>query len=327
MDSANLVKSSVALLLACGIISTAAQAAESKSLEGRLELGLEYDSNVFTLEDDAAADLSDSRKTLKGRLEGRLSQSGRYRITPRYDIYSYWYNTQSRYDLQVHRATLRMDDDNAPHQPRLQYTFTYGMLDRDPYQASHRISGRLTLSQKDEQKIWLSAHVDLNEAPGTRYDYLSGTAWQLALTGFDTLSEEGWLYGGVELDYKDRGTNNTTFGGVPVMVQYTYFGLKPFLFSSMPLTENLTFTGGVSYEHRRYLDDDIWSGATPGAKGREDHKFTGTLSVSHPLRKSVTLIASYKGQLRTSNIGDDPGDYRDRDYTRHIYSIFFKAEF
>ena len=327
MESGGLVKSLAIFLFVCGLITTAAKAAEPNPLEGRLELGLEYDSNVFTMEDDTAADLSDSRKTLKGRLEGRLPQSSRYRLTPRYDIYGYWYNNQSHYDLLVQRVSLRLDDDKPPRQPRLQYTFTYGMFGRNAYEASHRVAGRLTLTQAGEQRVWLGAHVELNEAPGSRYEYLSGTELQLALTGFDTLREKGWLYGGVELHYKDRGTNNTTFGGAPVMIEYSYVALEPFLFAEKPVTQELTLSGGVRYEYRSYENSDIWGGATPGSKRRQDNKFTATISVSRPVWESATLIASYKGQIRSSNIGDDPNDYRDRDYTRHIYGIFIKAEF
>lgn len=88
--------------------------------------------------------------------------------------------------------------------------------------------------------------------------------------------------------------------------------------------ERLQVKGLFGYQHRSYHDEDIWS---TGRKKRKDERFTAGFSVLRPVFKYLEAEVKYWTQINQSNIGNDPGDYADRDYQKDIYSLSIKATF
>lgn len=246
----------------------------------------------------------------------------RYRVSPQYDFDGYWYDTESAYGYRRHRVSVRVDDRRAALRPRLTAGYVFSQLGNEAYLAGPWLEGRLTLLHKDRSYLWAKFEAALVEAPGERYDALSGHSLQGTLSAY-TPAGEGWVYGALTARYLDRGSNATTVNGKAVTLDYSYASVEPLVAASQPLPwGGLTANGSLRYEARRYADPDTWTG---GARRRVDHRFTARLAVERPVWKRVDVELSWRGQVRRSNI--TAADYRDRDYTRNLYGVFLKGDF
>jgi tetratricopeptide (TPR) repeat protein len=297
----------------------------ARRVSGAWSVGREYDGNVFALPDDATVtDLSDWRTTLAGEVEARFAVADRYRVTPHYDFDGYRYDTESAYNYRRHRLYLRVDDRKGALRPRLTYGYTFSRLGGEAYVASHWLEGRLTLLRQGRRYVWAQLGAALAEAPGERYDALSGNIWEGTLSAY-TPAGTGWVYGAVTARYLDRGSNATTIGGTPVTLDYSYSALAPAVVTSRPLPWRLEGKASLRYEVRRYANPDVWGSPPIGAKRRVDQRATLGLTLARPLRWGIEAELSWRGELRRSNI--TAADYRDRDYTRNVYGVVLKGEF
>lgn|GEM_PF-1453988 len=293
-----------------------------QALHARLEAGLEYDTNVFSLPDDTATtEEHDWRGAVRARVDTRVPL-GAVRLTPRYDFYGHFYDKQTTYDYLRHRLLLRADWRGPALEPRLEYAYAYSELGADPYLDSHSLGTRVALRRAPGRRLWAGVAVRHDEAPLARYDYLSGTTWEGTLSAFGPAGEAGELYGSLTLRTVDRGTVvRSTY-----RASYSYTGFEPYVYYSRPLPWRMDFTGTFRYEYRRYTEADTWTSGPGGRRHRQDHRVTATLAVSRPLSRWLEVEAGWQGQVRESNIGNRMGDYADRDFTREVMGVFLRGE-
>jgi len=291
-----------------------------------LYVGREFDSNLFALNSAASTNLSDGRTTVGGEVEDRIPLSGRYDLTPHYDFYGYWYTNEHAYNYARHRAFLRLEDRNGALRPRLTWGYDFTLLNHDGFVSSHWLEGRLTVHRGRGSRVWVRVGVAAEEAPGHRFDYLSGTSWEAALSGYHRALADGWLYASLRLRYRDRGTAHEVLGTTDVRADYSYAAAEPLVRAHTRLPWRVDLTGTAAFEVRRYLNDDTWTDPAFHSKRRVDRDVTGVVTLSRPLVGALRATLSWRGQLRTSNIGNDPADYRNRDYERQIYGVFLEGD-
>jgi tetratricopeptide (TPR) repeat protein len=300
-------------------------AIRKRRLSTSVSAGREFDSNVFALPDDGTTtDLSDWRNTVTGEVEYRVPVSGRFDVTPHYDFYGHWYRTEHAYNYRRHRVWLRLDDRGGALRPRVTWGYDFAELGGDAYLASNWLDGRLTLHRGDHGGVWVRAGVALDEAPGHQYDYLSGTSWEAVLYGSRDALADGWAYAALRARYRDRGTANVTYGGIPVRVDYSYASVEPRVGARSALPWGFRTTAILRYEVRRYLNDDTWGNPPAGSKRRLDKRSVVDLTLSRALTEWLRLSISWTGQVRHSNI--TAADYRDRDYDRQVYGAFLEGD-
>lgn len=296
-------------------------------LAGGVSAGREFDTNVFAVPDDGTVThRSDGRTTARAEVEYRVPLAGRYDLTPHYDLYGYWYDTEHAYNYRRHRAWLRLDDRQGALRPRLTWGYDFALLGGDAYLSGHWLDGRVTLRRGPGAQVWARVGVAWEEAPGQKYDYLSGTSWEAALSGYHTALADGWVYGALRLRFRDRGTAAVTFQAVPVQVDYSYAAVEPQVRARTHLPGRLELTGEAGYELRRYLHDDAWGGPTPGSKHRLDQRFDTGVALSRTLGGGVKATLSWTGQVLRSNVGDAATDYRNRDYERQLWGAFLEGD-
>jgi tetratricopeptide (TPR) repeat protein len=289
--------------------------------------GREFDTNVFALPDDATTThRSDGRYAVKGEAEYRVPVSGRYDLTPHYDFYGYWYDTEHAYNYRRHRVFLRLNDRRGALRPRLTWGYDFARLGGDAYLSSHWLDGRLTVRRGPGARVWVRAGVAVEEAPGQQYDYLSGASGEAVLSGYHAALADGWVYGALRLRYRDRGTAAVTFQAVPVRVDYSYASVEPQVRARTTLPGRLEVTGDLGYEVRRYLHDDRWTGPTPGSKRRLDQRVYGGIALARALGGGLKATLSWSGEVRRSNIGNAATDYRNRDYERQLFGAFLAGD-
>jgi len=302
-----------------------AVATRKARLSESLSVGREFDSNVFARPDDGTTTgLSDWRTTLQADVQYRLPVSDRYDLTPRYEFYGHWYHAEHAYNYRRHRVWLRLDDREGTLRPRVTWGYDFAELGGEAYLASNWLEGRLTLRRTERGRVWVRAGVSLDEAPGHQYDYLSGTSWEAVLYGSRDALADGWIYAALRARYRDRGTANVTYGGIPVRVDYSYASIEPRVGARTDLPGGLRTTGLLRYEVRQYLHDDTWDLPTRGSKRRLDQRVVADISISRAITRSVRLSLSWTGQIRRSNI--TAADYRDRDYERELYGFFLEGD-
>jgi tetratricopeptide (TPR) repeat protein len=314
--------------LASGPNVSASPPPRPSPLTAAFYLGREYDSNVFARPDDATAtDLSDWRTTAKGEVAYRMPLGGRFVLTPHCDLYGYWYHAEHAYNYRRHRAWLRLDDRRGALRPRLTWGYDFALLAGEAYLASHWLDGRLTLHRGEAGKVWLRLGVAIEEAPGRQYDYLSGTSWEAALSGYRDALAHGWVYAALRLRYRDRGTD-IALGqhGETAWVDYSYASVGPRLKARTDLPARLELTAEAGYEVRRYLSVDRWDGPDAGTKRRLDRRLVGGVTLSRPVAGPLRITLAWIGQLRRSNVGNAVTDYRDRDYERQLYGVFLEGD-
>jgi tetratricopeptide (TPR) repeat protein len=296
-----------------------------QTVAARLGVGREFDTNVFSLPDDTTTtEEHDWRTALRARAETRIALPGGVRFTPRYDFYGHWYDQRTEYDYMRHWVLMRFDWRGPTLEPRLEYAYTYSVLGADPFLATHRIGGRVALSRSPGRRVWAAAHVELDEAPGTQYDFLSGTEWEGSLSLFRPWGDGGSLYASLALRRLDRGTQVTS----TYRADYSYTGFEPYVYVTHLLPWwHLSFTGTGRYEFRYYANPDTWTAPGPGgSRRRQDHRITATLALSRPLGHGLEVELGWEGQVRESTIGNGRGDPVDRDYTREVMGVFLKGE-
>ncbi|MFQ5509598.1 MAG: tetratricopeptide repeat protein [Leptospirillia bacterium] len=295
----------------------------------RFEAGREYDTNVFLSPDDQTTSNSgDWRTEARARIERQLPVLGHYRLTTRYDFSGRWYNSKNQSNLTTHRLRLRLDERRQPLRLRLEYVAGYSELRGNAYQNSHRFAVRARLLAKSGRYLWAGAELEMIEAPGSRYDYLSGTGLKATLSTFGPFLKGGQYYGALSVHHLDRGTLTSTSGALTTVLDYSYIETGPYLRLSMPTGwHQLEVAGTFRYQYRSYLNEDVWSGGPAGSKTRKDHRVGVGLEVSREVFKDVEVSFEWEGEVRRSNIGDDANDYRDRDYNRNVFGVFATARF
>ena len=166
--------------------------------------------------------------------------------------------------------------------------------------------------------------MELDEAPGSQYEYLSGTEWEASLSEFGPMGERGSRYLSVALRRVDAGTDvNGTY-----RADYSYTAIAPYAYVTRLLPWwRLSFTGTGRYEFRYYANPDTWTSPGPGgSRRREDHRLTATLALSRPIGHGLEVELGWEGQVRESTIGNNRNDPVDRDYTREVMGLFLKGE-
>lgn len=301
----------------------------------RLSMGLsrEHDGNVFLSPDDPTTQgVSDWRTQAQVRAQYRTTW-GRFRFTPSYAFFGRWYSKSSNsiVNYRSHAVRLRLDDRSRTLHPRLEYEYLFSELSGQAYLASHEVGGRLTLTGGGGRYLWAGASVKLLEAPGSRYEYLSGTDYQASLSGLAYLGE-GRLYGALAALYRDRGarTLSTTVPGVGTYTTtYSYAELQPSARWTLPvalLGLGTELELGLKYEYRAYADTETWDFPSAGSAKRRDHRYTTDAVLAWPLPRDLSLELSWQWQVRVSNLDDHTTNYPDRDYTKTVYGLWLRAD-
>jgi len=293
----------------------------------KADLGRAFDTNVLLSPNDAtSSNVSDWRTTasLRASRPVALDRWGpALTLTPDYAFYGLWYDAESPFNYRTHRLRLRLDADR-PGRPRLEYGYTFAEFGGAAYMATHALSGRLQVAGSGPRAAWVTLAARRHEAPGERYEYLSGWEWAASVSGLAPFARTGTAYGSLDLRRLDAAD---LAGGAGEFRSYSYLAAGPLLYATHPWRFGTRVTGSLRYEYRIYRDRDTWTTPAAGSKRRRDQRVTASVQLARPLRPHLEVVASWQGQYQWSNIGDDPGDYRNRDYARNVLGLALRVPY
>jgi tetratricopeptide (TPR) repeat protein len=285
-----------------------------------------YDTNPMILPDDPLTiGRGDLRSALTFGVGYRMALTERYRLWPRYDFYGHWYADEIIANYRVHRFQVRLSDQGLRLRPRIGYSASLSALGGSGYLLTQRLDSRVTLYRDGaERAVWAGVHVAIHGAQTDRFKYLEGQEVGLSGSAETRLLRRGKLYTGLAVDYLDRD-DQTLPGGWFRSHSYTEASARVRVSHPLPWL-GLSARGGAHYQFRSYHDADTWGFDTQGNpvnghKRRYDHQVSGSLAVTRVVSERLTLSLTWDGTVNNSNIGNDPGDDRDRDFSRNIWGV------
>jgi tetratricopeptide (TPR) repeat protein len=284
----------------------------------------EYDSNVLLAPDDPTITHRADARAVATLRAGLRRAVGALRLEPEYSLYARWYDTESAYDFRMHRLALGAEPAHHQGLLRVRYSLALTDLGGRGYLDFHEVSARLRVLGHPRAAAWLEAKGRRNVAADPRYDYLGGREFDLAASGVVVAGGGSTLYGALSLHEADLGDLDLAPGEFR---SYSYLAVSPFVHVTVPFGRRAKARLGAQYELRRYRDADRWTLPAPGSKRRRDRRFVATAELEVALAGPVSVAATWRGEQVRSNIGNDPGDYADRDYVRNIYGGALKVAF
>jgi tetratricopeptide (TPR) repeat protein len=288
-------------------------------------VGREFDTNVLLSPNDpSASHVTDWRTVATFRAGGSIPLGAGTSLTPEYSFLGYAYDSESAFDYRTHRLKVRLDATGRPLRPRLEYSYTYGEFGGTAYMNTHGLAGRLQVAGTGPRAVWTSVGFNRYEAPGGRYDYLSGREWTASLMAVAPLGGDGTVYGTLDVRQMDAAD---LAPGPGQFYSYSYVAAGPFLYVTRPWRFGTRVSADLRYEHRLYRDRDAWTAPVAGSRRRHDHRLTTSLRLSRPVLRVLELEVSWQGQIVRSNIGDDPGDYANRDFTRNVFGVTLRLPY
>ena len=284
-----------------------------------------YDSNVILSPDDpVTSGNGDWRSALSLGAGYRMALAERYRLLPRYDFYGHWYAEEERANYRIHRLQLRLSDQGLRLRPRIGYSVSLSALNGSGYLLTQRLDGRVTLYREGAKRaLWAGVHMAVHGAQNDWADHLNGQEFGLSSSVESQLLRRGKFSGGLALKHLDR--DDLTLGGV--FRSYSYTETTAWTGVNHPLPWlGLSARGGMRYQFRSYHDADTWAfdaqgNPVNGHKRRYDHLVSGSLALTGAVSKRLTAALTWDGTVNNSNIGNDIGDDRDRDFSRNLWGI------
>jgi tetratricopeptide (TPR) repeat protein len=284
----------------------------------------EYDSNVLLAPDDPTLTNRADARTVATLRAGLWRAFGAVRLEPEYSLYARWYDTESAYDFRLHQFALAAEPARRRGLVRVTYSLALSDLGSRGYLDFHQVSARLRVLGRRRVAAWLQANARLNRAADPLYDYLAGHELELAASGVVVTTGGSTLYGALSLHQADLADLNL---GPGEFRSYSYLAVAPFLHATVPLGRRGKARLGAQYEVRRYRDADRWTAPAAGSKRRRDGRLALTAELEVAVAGPVSIAATWRGERVRSNIGNDPGDYGDRDYVRNTYGGALRVAF
>ncbi|MBI5756321.1 MAG: tetratricopeptide repeat protein [Nitrospirae bacterium] len=306
------------------LLSTMKQPVKNGTWNVQVSMGREFDTNVFlTSAEQVATRKEDWATAGTFYLNYRLPiYENLFFLSPGYYLSGRWYDSEGLdYNYLLHDLLLFIESPSLGIHPRLGYSYIYTHLGNRPFLEIHQFSFNSQIFRFGNHVIKLDGIFSIDNARDQGYNYLSGNEWKIGLSDTTSLYKNlGYIY----LALVISRINLSDFRSPAQFSSYSYDAIEPSIQTQFPLLERVQVKGLFSYQHRSYHDEDIWS---TGRKKRRDERFTAGLSVLRPVFKYLEAEIKYWVQITQSNIGDDPGDYADRDYRKGIYSLSLKAAF
>jgi len=287
-------------------------------------MGREFDTNVFTTSAEQTATGKEDWATAGTfYLNYRLPiHKNLFFLSPGYYLSGRWYDSEGRdYNYLLQDILLTLDSPALGIHPRLGYSYIYTHLGNKPFLELHQISFSSQILRTRKNALRLDGHYSIDNALDQGYNYLSGNEWKIGLSDtsffYDNRGYFNFVLAIARINLTDIQFGNQFFS-------YSYDAIEPSIQTQFPIVKRLQIKGSFSYQRRSYHDEDIWA---TGRKKRRDGRYTAALSVSRPIFRHLDAEAKYWTQINQSNIGNDPGDYVDRDYKKDVYSLSLKATF
>jgi len=284
----------------------------------------EYDSNVLLAPDDPTITNRSDVRTVATLRAGLRRAVGAVRLEPEYSLYARWYATEGAYDFRMHRFALAAEPAGRRGLLRVTYSLALTDLGNRGYLDLHEASARLRVLGRSRAAAWLEAKLRLNRAADPRYDYLAGQEVEVSASGVAVAAGGATLYATLALH---EAALNDLILAPGEFRSYSYSTVSPFVHAAVPLGRRGKARLGARYEVRRYRDADRWTAPVAGSKRRVDLRLAMTAEVEVVLAGPWSVAATWRGERVRSNIGDNPGDYADRDYVRNTYGGALKVAF
>ena len=306
------------------LLSPMKQLAKKGTWNVQVSMGREFDTNVFlTSAEQVATGKEDWATAGSFYLNYRLPiHENLFFLSPGYYLSVRWYDSEGRgYNYLLQDLLLTLDSPVLRIHPRLGYSYIYTNLGDKPFLELNKFSFSSQIFKSGENLIRLDGNFSIDNALDQGYNYLSGNEWKIGIS--DTASiykNRGYIY----LALAISRISLSDFKSPAQFSSYSYDAIEPSIQTQFPLVERFHVKGLFSYQRRSYHDEDVWA---TGRKKRRDERYTAALSLLRLVFKHLEAELKYWTQVNQSNIGDDTGDYADRDYRKGIYSLSLKATF
>ncbi len=271
-----------------------------------LSLGIvpQYDTNVISQPNDKPLATDISRQSDSGAATQLVAayrpyQTDRWTVTGRYTFLEQYYLTLTKNNVQNHDLALLADARQARVQTRLQYSYTYAILEKAAFSTAHTLTPTVTMAMTPHLVGVLQTQVKLTDFVASSNADRAGTN---LLAGYSQMLLWAGGQGNVRLAYTyDR---DSTRGA-----DWVYTGQKGTAAVAGPFPLRLSFDLSGEFYHKGYENRHSQFGIK-----RYDDTTTGSVGLTRGIGKAVTASLRYVYIRNVSNLADF-------DYTRQMTSL------
>lgn len=261
------------------------QKAANQRLRINANVGWEWNDNVTRVEQDTVSNITDTSFIFQAGLDYKFIKKKKFTLSGGYNIYQSVFDDAKEFNFQSHTGNLAAAYDLGGKNLRLDYSYTYGFLDKRSFIAIQTLSPSIGVSFHPKQ--YLSASYRYQDKLFFTDSNRDGINHSVGFLNF-LFFLDNKAYWSTGYRFSDENTNGPQFDFAGHLADMT------FKFPSF-------FNGNVRFFYEYRIRD--YKNITPSiAEERLDKKQTFQVKYSHPLYKEFTLDLNYKHIKADSNL-------------------------